>query len=144
MAISFPFVFVDLGVPVPFAILPNPNFPGETTPVCILENTGVPAGPDTFITLGNLPFPNDPDTWSLTFHWVTAGPAIGGTWQLDAFLEGVSVGTANITVPATVPGPFPFIVPGGAPQHYDVTMGVPANAFAPPARSLTLPALCNT
>lgn len=50
MAISFPFEFVDLGVPVPFVILPNPDFPGETKPLCILENQGVPPGPDTFIT----------------------------------------------------------------------------------------------
>jgi hypothetical protein len=68
MAISFPFEFVDLGVPVPFVILPNPDFPGETKPLCILENQGVPPGPDTFITMGALPFPNDPDPWSLTFH----------------------------------------------------------------------------
>ena len=52
MAISFPFEFVDLGVPVPFVILPNPDFPGETKPLCILENQGVPPGPDTFITMG--------------------------------------------------------------------------------------------
>jgi hypothetical protein len=36
MAISFPFEFVDLGVPVPFKILPNPDFPRETEPLCIL------------------------------------------------------------------------------------------------------------
>jgi hypothetical protein len=130
--ISFPFEFVDQGVPVPFVILPNPDFPEETTPVCILENQGVPPGPDTYITLGTLPSPNDPDPWSLTFHWATAGPVVGGEWQLDAFLEGVSVGTANFTVPATTPGPFPFIVPGGSPLRYNVTMGIPAAAFAPP------------
>jgi hypothetical protein len=96
MAISFPFEFVDLGVPVPFVILPNPDFPGETKPLCILENQGVPPGPDTFITTGALPFPNDPDPWSATFHWATAGAPTAGEWQLDAFLEGVSAGVANI------------------------------------------------
>ncbi|MGH6868947.1 MAG: hypothetical protein ACREDA_08800, partial [Methylocella sp.] len=105
MAISFPFEFVDLGVPVPFKILPNPDFPGETEPLCILENQGVPPGPDTFITIGALPFPNDPDPWTMTFHWATAGAATAGIWQLDAFLEGISAGTANITVPATTPPP---------------------------------------
>jgi hypothetical protein len=129
MATSFPFEFVDLGVPVPFKILPNPDFPAETEPVCILENQGVPPGPDTFITTGALPFPNDPDPWSLTFHWATAGPPILGEWQLDAFLEGISAGVANITVPAAVPGTFPFIVPGGSPKHYNVTMGIPAGAI---------------
>jgi hypothetical protein len=83
MAISFPFEFVDLGVPVPFVILPNPGFPGETKPLYILENQGVPPGPDKFITTGALPFPNDPDPWSLTFHWATAGAPTAGEWQLD-------------------------------------------------------------
>ncbi|MGA9213969.1 MAG: hypothetical protein WBZ54_01480, partial [Methylocella sp.] len=81
MAISFPFEFVDLGVPVPFKILPNPDFPAETEPVCILENQGVPPGPDTFITTGALPFPNDPDPWTLTFRWATAGAPTAGEWQ---------------------------------------------------------------
>jgi hypothetical protein len=131
MAISFPFEFVDLGVPVPFKILPNPDFPTETEPVCILENQGVPPGPDTFITTGTppLPFPNDPDPWSLTFHWATAGAATAGEWQIDAFLEGVSAGVANIIVPATTPGPVPFIVPGGSPHHYNITFGIPAGAI---------------
>ena len=121
MAISFPFEFVDLGVPVPFVILPNPDFPGETKPLCILENQGVPPGPDTFITTGALPFPNDPDPWSATFHWATAGAPTAGEWQLDAFLEGVSAGVANIAVPATTSGPFPLHCPRGIPtslQHY--------------------------
>jgi hypothetical protein len=129
MAISFPFEFVDLGVPVPFKILPNPDFPSETEPLCILENQGVPPGPDTFITTGARPFPNNPDPWSLTFHWATAGPPTAGEWQLDAFLEGISVATANIAVPAVTPGPFPFIVPGGSPKHYNITFGIPAGAI---------------
>jgi hypothetical protein len=126
MAISFPFQFVDLGVPVPFVILPNPDT-GETTPVCILENQGIPSGPDTFITVGAGAYPNNPDPWSLTFRWSTAGGPAAGIWQLDAFLEGVSVGTANITVPS-VPI-FPNVIPGGAPQRYNVNFGVPVNAI---------------
>jgi hypothetical protein len=124
MAISFPFEFVDLGVPVPFVILPNPDFPTDTKPVCILENQGVPPGPDNFITTGALPFPNDPDPWSLTFRWATAGPPVGGEWQLDAFLEGISAGAGNITVPG-----LPSIIPGGSPKRYEVNIGIPAGAI---------------
>ncbi len=128
MAISFPFKFVDLGVPVPFVILPNPDT-GETTPVCILDNQGVPPGPDDFITTGILPPPNNPDPWSLTFRWSTAGGPAGGIWQIDAFLEGVSTGAGTITVPAVTPAPLPDIIPGGAPQRYNVTYGIPAGAI---------------
>lgn len=141
MAISFPFEFVDLGVPVPFKILPNPDFPTETEPLCILENQGVPPGPDTFITIGALPFPNDPDPWTMTFHWATAGAATAGVWQLDAFLEGISAPTVNIAVPATTPPPLPplpLIVPGGSPQRYNVTIGVPAGAISAAAPGVFL------
>ena len=46
--ISFPFQFIDKGMPIPFKIEANSNFPGETEPVCILNNLGVPPAPDTF------------------------------------------------------------------------------------------------
>ena len=104
----------------------------------------MPPGPDTFITTGALPFPNDPDPWSLTFHWATAGPPIVGEWQLDAFLEGVSVGTANITVPATVPGPFPSIVPGDLHNITTLALEFRRALSHSRHREFSLPALCNT
>jgi hypothetical protein len=55
MAISFPFEFVDLGVPVPFVILPNPDFPGETKPLCILREPGGASGSGHFYHDGRPP-----------------------------------------------------------------------------------------
>jgi len=133
MATSFPFKFVDLGPP-PFTIGSNPDFPTESDPVCIVSNLGVPLSPDTFITIGNAAFPNLPDPWELTFHWATFGPnPATGTWQLDAFLEGVSAIGAFSVPNFTVPG-FPTTIAGVNPQRYNVTVKIaPAViAFPPP------------
>jgi hypothetical protein len=117
MSVSFPFKFVDLGTTPPFKIEANPDFPTETDPVCILNNLGVPPERDTFITVGAAP-----DPWELTFHWATTGGPVGGTWQLDAFLESVSSGgIPNLTVPG-----FPFILTGAQiPGKYAQTIAVP-------------------
>jgi hypothetical protein len=139
MAISFPFEFVDLATPnpPPFVIEANPNYPDEEKPVCILENQGTPPGPDNFITVGPLGFPNAADPWQLTFRWATKGPSIAGSWQLDAFLEGVSATGAvfpGIAVPNIIVPGFTKIVPGGSPQNYDVPVPI-----APAAVVFTAP-----
>jgi hypothetical protein len=127
--ISFPFEFVDLGtVTPPFKITSNPDFPTETDPVCILTNTGTPPAPDNFITIGSAGFPNDPDPWELTFHWATVGPTpAAGTWQLDAFLDLVSVPGISVVLPG-----FPTTVAGVNPQKYNITIKIPPAAFAFP------------
>jgi hypothetical protein len=120
MSISFPFKFVDLGTTPPFKIEANPDFPTETDPVCILNNLGVPPERDDFITVGAGLGANGPDPWELTFHWATTGGPVGGTWQLDAFLESVSSTIPNFTVPG-----FPFILPGAQiPGKYAQTVAV--------------------
>jgi hypothetical protein len=119
MSTPFPFEFVTLGVPVPFKVEANPDFPGETSPICILTNLG-PASPDTFITIGTGLPPNGPDPWELTFHWATTGGPAGGAWQLDAFLESLGPPFGNVTVPG-----FPVIIPGGAPGKFAPTITIP-------------------
>jgi hypothetical protein len=142
MSISFPFRFVEVGMPGAFKIEANPNFPNETEPVCILNNLTDP-GEDTFISLN----PPSPDNWELTFRWATAGKPAVGDWQLDAFLQKIDPGP-NLVVPGfpvnipnaatpgnwdsvNVVGPFPNTPPGVhlyrlyATLRYRVTGGLP-------------------
>ncbi len=136
MSISFPFKFVDKGMPVPFKIEANSNFPEETEPVCILTNLGAPPAPDTFITVGPGIAPNGPDPWELTFRWQTVGGPAAGVWQLDAFLESVSGPGPNITVPA-VPA-FPVILPSVTPAKHDIVAAIPPAGFLVPAPGVFL------
>jgi hypothetical protein len=128
MSTSFPFKFVNKGMPVAFKIEANSNFPNETEPECILTNLGGPAAPDTFITVGIGVPPNEPDPWELTFRWETVGGPAAGEWQLDAFLESVSGPGPNLPVVG-----LPLIVPGVTPAKHDVVLPIPPNAIGVPA-----------
>ena len=125
MATSFPLDIDNLGTP--FVIIPNTDFPTETTPLCILSNLGTAPAPDGFITIGANPPPNDPDPWQLEFHWETVGAGSAGLWQLDAFLQRIDPGPSLV-----VPG-FPILIPGGSPTKYAHVQPIAANAIVPGA-----------
>jgi hypothetical protein len=131
--ISFPFQFIDKGMPIPFKIEANSNFPGETEPVCILNNLGVPPAPDTFITVGPGIPPNEPDPWELTFRWETVGGPATGEWQLDAFLHSVSGPGPNIPVPG-----FPAVIASVTPAKHEIVVPVPPAALGVPAPGVFL------
>jgi hypothetical protein len=125
MSTAFPFKFVTLGSPVPFAVQANPDFPTETEPVCILTNLGAPPAPDTFITIGPGIPPNGPDPWEVTFHWATVGGPAVGAWQLEAFLESISGPGGNLNV-------VNVLLPGGSPQKFAYTVVIPPFTPVPP------------
>jgi hypothetical protein len=139
MAISFP-VDVDV-LDVPFSIVPNPDFLGESTPLCILRNMGAPKHPARFIVTGPAapprPFPEGADPWEIEFHWATAGPAVPGFWVVDAWLASATSGT-NLHVPAA--GALPQVVPTVANQRYNHIVAVPASAVPLPPITTPLPA----
>ena len=133
MSTAFPFRFVNVGNPVPFAIEANPDFPTETEPLCILNNLGTAPAPDTFLTIGTGVAPNDSDPWELTFHWATVGGAAAGAWQLDAFLESVSGPGPNITLPG-----FPTVIPSVTPAKHTIVVPMPPNVVVPPGAGVYL------
>jgi hypothetical protein len=117
---------------VPFAVVPNAQFP-DATPVCVLSNlnSATPAL-DTYIkswwpfpgpTAGT---PESADPWQVEFRWQTKGGTIAGTWHLDAWLHSFTFGP-NIQVPG-----FPLAVPAGAPFQYDAVVDIPEDAFPLP------------
>jgi hypothetical protein len=114
---------------VPFAVVPNAAFP-DATPVCVLTNLGASPAFDTFIK-SYFPFPphpaagsmEGPDPWQIEFRWQTKGPAVSGTWHLDAWLESLTDGP-NMQVPG-----FPHAVTGG--PAYDEIFAIAPDAVLP-------------
>ncbi len=136
---SFPFQFIDKGMPIPFKIEANSNFPGETEPVCILTNLGVPPAPDTFITVGPGIPPNEPDPWEVTFRWETVGGPAAGEWQLDAFLHSISGPGPNIPVPG-----FPVVIASVTPAKHEIVVPIgPAAVLIPAPGVFLYQALCD-
>jgi hypothetical protein len=129
MATSFPMEIEALDVP--FAVVPNAAFP-DATPVCVLTNNGAAPAFDTFIkSYFPLPPPPPPgtaegaDPWQVEFRWQTKGPAVAGSWHLDAWLESLTIGP-NVHVPG-----FPHVIPGAGAAAYDEIVPVLPSAIAP-------------
>jgi hypothetical protein len=125
MPASFPFKFINVGMPVPFDIEANPDFPDETGPLLMVTNLGSPPAPDTFITLGAGVPPNGPDPWELTFRWATVGGPATGEWQLEAFLHSISGPGPSVALAG-------LVIPSVTPHKHDVVVTVPPDLIAPP------------
>ena len=130
--ISFPFQFIDKGMPIPFKIEANSNFPGEESRSASSTTFGVPPSPDTFITVG----PGTPERAGSVGGDIaleTVGGPAAGEWQLDAFLHSISGPGPNIPVPR-ISG----VIPSVTPAKHEVVVPIAPAAVVVPAPGVFL------